>query len=140
MEMPLINRVRERWGLSVADLARATGANPATTRAWVSGYDQGVPQECHERLEELRSFLTRADEYGEDPVAWLEDPLVDGHLVTGWDLYEDGEAEALLDIISGEDPAEVLDDTVRDWRTRYVKIYDRFETETDEQLAGSRYR
>jgi hypothetical protein len=48
-------------------------------------------------MEDLHSFLSGAGQIVRDPMA----SLVNGHTVTGWDLFEESETAALLDIIGG---------------------------------------
>lgn len=131
-------QIQEKWALGESEISRATGIAKHKVRALLAGYEQILTEDEAQALEDLRAFLARAAQIGDDPVAWLEDPLVNGHTVTGWDLYEEGETEALLDIIGGEPADEVLDDTIRDWRTRFTKLYDAWEDEPETTALGYR--
>ncbi len=53
----------------------------------LAGYEQQLTDEKRGQREDPRTFLGNADQIGDNPVAWLEDPLVNGHTMTDWDLY-----------------------------------------------------
>jgi transcriptional regulator with XRE-family HTH domain len=68
-------RLRDRGHLSVADIARATGAEPSSVRAWLN--DTRTPSGARaERLVELSSVIERLADLmeGEYIPVWLRKP------------------------------------------------------------------
>lgn len=115
-----LTRLLNSWGLSLSDIARAAGIPISQLRRYRHGVVTELPDEANEKIRELDAWAFNAQDAGEDePAGLLEGRLVSGHPVVGWDLYLNGEPDALLRIAAGESAIEVLDDTFRDWRTRF---------------------
>lgn len=113
------------WG----GIAKAAGVPVSRIRTWAL-HGGRLDHEALSNIEQLDGWLMCALEVGSsEPVYALESRLVKGYTATGWDLYCNGEAEALLRIVAGEDPARVLDDAFVDWRTRFDTAFEVFEAE-----------
>lgn len=125
----LIERLEHHWGMGRGDLAKASGLPVSRIRAWsASGAD--IPEKALAKLEQLDRWLGDAAEAGADePANALTLRLVDGYTATGWDLYCNDEADALLRIVAGADPALVLTETFSDWRTRFDSNWEVFDAE-----------
>jgi hypothetical protein len=115
-------------GLSLAHIAHATGHTMSRVRTWRRGTQMDVPAGTIESLDRFAAFLDRLDAEGSDePINELDLRLVPGYTVVGWDLYDEGELDAIVDIVNGNPADVVLDRAIPDWRTRFDTRYEVFE-------------
>lgn len=126
----LIRRLSEHWGMSWAQVARVAELPVSRIRAWAYPGSDNIPEEAIARLQLLDRWLNDAADAGSpEPVYELDRRLVNGYTATGWDLYCNGEGQALLRIVAGQNATAVLDDTFVDWRTRFDTAFETFEAE-----------
>ena len=116
------------WGLGLNTISRITGLPISRIRRWRSGNASDVPAEAVSVLDQLNAWLQETQSVGDqEPASWLERRLVSGYTVTGLDLYCSGDQDALQRIAAGDLATTVLDEAVRDWRTRYDTRFELFE-------------
>jgi len=118
-----------KWGMSLAHIARVTKLPISRVRHWRTGGEPAAPPiETRNRLDEFDRLLRSLQDAGaEEPIYQLERRLVAGYTVVGWDLYDEGEFEALGQIAAGTNPVHVLDLAIRDWRDRFGTQFEVFE-------------
>lgn len=126
--VPLLNGLAVRRGMSWSDIAFALGVSVQAVRKWRKG--EAATGENRLALAKLAAFVDLLSELGiDDPVSWLEVPLVPGYALRGLDLYAAGKVELLLEWADMriESAERLLDLFDRDWRTKHKLAYETFE-------------
>jgi hypothetical protein len=125
--VPLLEQLAIRRGMSWSVIALTLGVSVQAVRKW----RMGTPATGENRLAlaRLTAFIDILDELNiDDPVSWLEVPLVSGYSLRGLDLYAAGKIELLLEWAGMRISAEqLLDAFAPDWRTRNRLSYETFE-------------
>ena len=134
--------LREKWGLSNSEIARALHTSPNVIRHWRNGVEPNADEVA--RADRLNYFLTDLhDQAGiAEPAAWMAEHLADGYTVTRWDLYTAGVRRDLLPAhargsITNE---ELLDMVDPDWRRTYWTSFKTVEAEdSGTSIVGKTY-
>jgi len=126
--IPILEQLATERGMSWSVIALTLGVSVQAVRKW----RKGAPATGENRmaLAKLAAFVDLLGELRiDDPVSWLEVPLVPGYALRGLDLYAAGKIELLLEWAGMRiDSAEHLLDSVDpDWRTKHRLAYETFE-------------
>ncbi len=123
----LLDELSIQRGMAWRDIARLAGVSVSAVTKW----RKGGPATGENRLSlaKLAAFIDLLEAFMvQDPVGWLELPVVDGYTVRHIDLYEGGRPILLLDIadmrLSEEEALEQFDPA---WRERYRSEFEVFE-------------
>lgn len=107
-------------GMSWADIAASTHVSVSAVRKWRNG--GAAAADSREKLARIASFLDLlAEKSVADPAQWMEMPLPlgSGYYLRPIDLYIEGHAEALIELVEQRsDLAAILDASVPGWRDR----------------------
>jgi transcriptional regulator with XRE-family HTH domain len=116
----LLEELAQSRGMSWADIAAAGGISVSAIRKWRNGGT--ATAENRQRLAQIAAFLDILEDKGvADPAQWIEMnlPLPTGYHIRPLDLYVDGHADALLELVEQRQAAEqILDATTPGWRDR----------------------
>lgn len=114
----LLEEVAHSRGMSWADIAAAGGVSVSAIRKWRNGGT--ATAENRQRLAQIAAFLDILEDKGvADPAQWMEMnlPLPTGYHIRPLDLYIQGHADALLELVEQRQAAEqILDVTIPGWR------------------------
>jgi hypothetical protein len=122
--------LREKWGLSDSDIARALHTNPNVIRHWRNGVEPNADEVA--RADTLNAFLTDVHARGvTEPAVWMPEPLADGYTATRWALYVAGcSLDLLRENASGRlSSADLLHEFNPDWRRTYWTSFTTVEAE-----------
>lgn len=105
-----------RRGLGWSSIARLVGVSVPAVRKWRLG--EGASPENRQFLAKLAGLMDMLEEQFmiEDPAAWLEIPLPDGHTLV--DVVARGRVDIVLEYAAGwiRTPSELLDQVGPGWR------------------------
>ncbi len=131
----LLEELAHDRGMGWADIAAAANVSVSAVRKWRKG--GAATADNRQRLAQVAAFLDLLEEKDvADPVQWMEMtlPLPTGYRVRPVDLYAEGQADALLELVeSRQEPAQLLDSTMPGWRAQRSE-YEVF-TDTDGQRS-----
>ena len=122
----LLDELSTERGMAWRDVARVAGVSRSAVRKWRAG-DTPSP-ESRTRLALAAAFLDLLEQFPiEDPVGWLEVPILPGYSATAFDVFEAGHLDLLLDYAGQPVTAiEVLDVLDTSWRERFSSTFEVF--------------
>lgn len=122
----LLHELATERGMSWRDIARIAGVSRSAVRKWRSG-DNPSPEK-RTALAIAAAFLDLLEQFPiDDPVGWLEVPILPGYTVTAFDVYEAGHLDLLLDYAAGRCAApRVLDEFDENWRSNFTSDWEIF--------------
>lgn len=121
-----MQNLRERWGLSTSEIARALGISERVARL---ARDGSEPAEGAERLDD---FLERLHVQAsiDEPGTWMSSPIADGYTITRWDVYVGGHPEfVVMNANLSMNDYEILESFDPDWRRTYRTSFTTFVAE-----------
>lgn len=123
----LLEELSDSRGMAWRDIARLVGVSVSAVRKW--RHEGPAAPEKRLALARLAAFLDLLEGFMvEDPVGWLELPMVDGYTVRHMDLYEGHRPDLLLDVVDLRlTERAVLDLFDPEWRERYRSDFQVFE-------------
>jgi transcriptional regulator with XRE-family HTH domain len=115
----LLDELASDRGMGWSDIAEVLGVSISAIRKWRKGGDAS-PQR-RQKLARMAALLDVLEEKGlvQDPAAWMEMdlPLDTGYFIRPLDLYLDGHATALIDLVEQRQTvSQVLDQVRPNWR------------------------
>ncbi len=118
--LALLEELAHSRGMSWADIAAAGGVSVSAIRKWRNGGT--ATAENRQRLAQIAAFLDILEEKGvADPAQWMEMtlPLPVGYHIRPLDLYADGHAGALLELVEQRQEAQqILGVATPGWRDK----------------------
>lgn len=122
----LLNELSTERGMAWRDVARVARVSRSAVRKWRAG-DTPSP-ESRTRLALAAAFLDLIEQFPiEDPVGWLEVPILPGYSATAFDVYEAGHLDLLLDYAGHRVTAtNVLDVLDASWREHFSSNFEIF--------------
>jgi transcriptional regulator with XRE-family HTH domain len=135
----LLEDLTRRRGFGWSDIARLVGVSVQAIRKWRNGESPtGDNRLAVARLVALVDLLESVPI--QDPVSWLEMPIVEGYKPRHLDLYRTGFADALLDLSGLRiTPEAALDEMNPAWRDTMRLEHEVFKAD-DGQLSIRRRR
>jgi hypothetical protein len=125
----LLQELSDKRGMAWRDIAAIAGVSVSAVRKWRK--DGAATADKRLALATMAAFLDLLDGFLiQDPVGWLELPMVAGYTVRHMDLYVNGRADLLLDIAGMRTKEkESLDLFDPDWREHYRTDFEVFEAD-----------
>lgn len=122
----LLEELATERGMAWRDIARVAGVSRSAVRKWRAG--ESPSSERRTRLAVAAAFLDLLEQFPiDDPVGWLEVPILPGYTVTAFDVFDTGNLDILLDYAAQRIPAtKLLDEFDDTWRNRFTSRFEVF--------------